>query len=191
MDGPDRPARARQPQLRARVLRPVARAGTRAAGAALRPLNDAAGAAFTAGLNAERRAVELVLDSQELERIVTAALDNPRLREKVRQACDSEAAQRLIDGFFDSGLFDRIAERLLASDGLWHLIDEIAASPAVTAAISQQGLSFADQIGDEVRSRSRSADDWLERAAHRVVRARERRAAVQATPAAQASPPTQ
>lgn len=187
----DASARARTPQLRASVLRPVARAGTRAAGAALRPLNGAAEAAFSAGLNAERRAVRLVLDSREFEQVIAAALDNPRLREKVRSACDSEAAERLIDGFFDSGLFDRIAERLLGSDGLWRLIDEIAASPAVTAAISQQGLSFADQIGDEVRLRSRSADDWLERAAHRVVRARERRASAQASPATQASPPAQ
>jgi hypothetical protein len=49
------------------------------------------------------------------------------------------------------------------------MIDEIAASPAVTAAISQQGLSFADQVGDQMRDRSRKADDWVERAARRLV----------------------
>jgi hypothetical protein len=48
------------------------------------------------------------------------------------------------------------------------MIDEIAGSPAVTAAISQQGLGFADQVTDEVRTRSRKADDWLERAARRL-----------------------
>jgi hypothetical protein len=69
---------------------------------------------------------------------------------------------------FDSGLFDRILERLVASDGLWQAVDEIAASPAVTAAISQQGLGFADQVTDQVRARSRKADDWLERAARRL-----------------------
>jgi hypothetical protein len=67
------------------------------------------------------------------------------------------------DDFFESGLFDRFADRLLASDGLWRLIDEIAESPSVTAAISGQGLGFADQLGGEVRTRSRRADEWVER----------------------------
>jgi hypothetical protein len=81
----------------------------------------------------------------------------------------SDGAARLIDSLFDSGLIDRFLERLLASESLWHLIDEIAGSPAVMAAISQQGLGFADEIGDQVRSRSRKADDWVERAARRLI----------------------
>jgi hypothetical protein len=39
----------------------------------------------------------------------------------------------------------------------------------VTAAISQQGLGFADEVGDEVRERSRKADDWVERTARRLI----------------------
>ncbi len=57
----------------------------------------------------------------------------------------------MVDAAFDSGLVDRIVERLPTSRAVWDLIDEVAASPAVTAAISQQGLGFADQMGDEVR----------------------------------------
>jgi hypothetical protein len=75
----------------------------------------------------------------------------------------------LIDTFFDSGLFDRLADRLLASDGLWRLVDEIAASPTVRAAVSQQGLGFADQVGEAVRARSRKGDRRLERAADRLM----------------------
>jgi hypothetical protein len=78
--------------------------------------------------------------------------------------------KKMIDTFFDSGLFDHFVDRLLTSDGLWRLIDVIAGSPAVTAAISQQGLGFADQVGDAMRGRSRQADDWLERAGQRIVR---------------------
>ena len=74
----------------------------------------------------------------------------------------------MIDQVFDSGLFDHIVERLLQSEGLWELIDRVADSPAVTAAITQQGLGFADQVGDEVRARSRKADDWIERTARRI-----------------------
>jgi hypothetical protein len=76
----------------------------------------------------------------------------------------------LIDAFFDSGLFDRFVDRLLSSDGLWRLVDEIAASPTVRAAVSQQGLGFADQVGDAVRARSRKGDRAFERAADRVTR---------------------
>ena len=82
----------------------------------------------------------------------------------------SEGATQLIDTFFDSGLFDRVVDRLLVSDGLWRLIDEIASSPAVRAAVSQQGLGFADQLGDVVRERSRKGDRRLERVADRLMR---------------------
>ena len=102
----------------------------------------------------------------EIERV----LDSTRLQAIVGQAISSEGATRLIDTFFDSGLFDRVVDRLLASDGLWRLIDEVASSPAVMAAVSQQGLGFADQLGDVVRERSRKGDRRLERVADRVMR---------------------
>lgn len=44
-----------------------------------------------------------------------------------------------------TGLWDEFVDRLLASRALWRLVDEVADSPAVTAAITQQGLGFADQ----------------------------------------------
>jgi hypothetical protein len=154
---------------RPRVLQDLASAGSRAAAATLRPFTGAAQAAAGAGLNLERRAVDRLLDSGELERL----LDSPRLRAMVKQVIESDGAKQLIDTFFDSHLFDRFVDRLLASDALWHLVDEVAASPAVTAAISQQGLGFADQVGDQVRARSRKADDWLERFAHRVIHRRD------------------
>ena len=36
---------------------------------------------------------------------------------------------------------------LLENDGLWVVVEEIAQSPAVTAAIGQQGVGFANQAG--------------------------------------------
>ena len=87
----------------------------------------------------------------------------PSLQAIVAQVVRSDGATQLIDTFFDSGLFDTLVDRLLASDGLWRLIDEVASSPAVRAAVSQQGLGFADQLGDVVRERSRRGDRRLER----------------------------
>jgi hypothetical protein len=151
---------------RSRRFGPLAHLGGRAAGATLRPLTGAVGAAAEAGVSLERRAVDRLLESGELERLLGSA----QLQAIVAQVIESEGAAQLIDTFFDSGLFDRFVDRLLSSDGLWRLVDVIAASPAVRAALSEQGLGFADQVGETVRARSRKADRRLERAAERLVR---------------------
>jgi hypothetical protein len=49
-------------------------------------------------------------------------------------------------------------------------VDQIARSPAVTEAITQQSMGFADQVAGEVRRSSQRADAGLERAAHRLLR---------------------
>ncbi len=153
---------------RAGPLRPLTDIGSRAAAATMRPLSGAVEAAVEAGIGLERRAVDRLLDSDELERIVMTVLDSEHLQATLRKALESDGVNRLIDSFFDSGLFDRFAERLLASDALWRLVDEIAQSPSVLAAVSHQGLGFADQVGGEMRARSRKADDRLERLARRL-----------------------
>ena len=163
-------------------LGPLVGFGTRAATATLRPIAGVVEAAAGAGLSLERRAVDRVLDSDELERVVIVAINSTHIQAALKQALESDGATQLIDTLFNSGLIDRFLaglvdsgtldrffDRLLTSEGLWHLIDEIAGSPAVTAAISQQGLGFADQVGDQVRDRSRKADDWMERAARRLI----------------------
>jgi hypothetical protein len=151
---------------RSRPFGQLAHLGGRAAGATMRPVVGAVGAAAEAGVSVERRAMDRLLESGELERLLASA----QLQAVAAQVVRSEGAAQLIDTFFDSGLFDRLVDRLLSSDGLWRLIDVIAASPAVRAALSQQGLGFADQVGEAVRTRSRKADHRLERAAERLMR---------------------
>ena len=151
------------------VLSPVIGLGTRAATATLRPVAGVTEAVAGAGFGLQRRAVDRVLESDELERVVIVAVNSVHIQAALKGALESDGATQLVDSLFDSGLLDHLFERLLASESLWHLIDEIAASPAVTAAISQQGLGFADQVGDQVRDRSRKADDWMERAARRLI----------------------
>jgi len=67
---------------------------------------------------------------------------------------------------------DEAVARLLESDDLWVLVDEIARSPSVTDAISHQGMGFADQVAAAVRERSLRADARLEHAARRLVHRR-------------------
>jgi hypothetical protein len=155
--------------LRSRVLRPLTGLGNRATDTALRPVAAVVNAAAETGMDLERRAVDRVLASDELGRVLTAAIESVQVQTAVINAVSGDAARRTVDAIFDSGLVDRIAERLLTSSAIWHVIDEIAASPAVTAAISQQGIGSAGQMGEEVRDRSRGADDWAERAARRLI----------------------
>lgn len=136
----------------------------RAAAATLRPLTDAMGAAAEAGF-AELRAIDRLLESGELERL----MDSDRLQIAARQVLASDGAERLLDAIFESGLVDGFIDRLLASDRFRRAVDEIAESPAVTQAIEHHGLSFADQLGDELRARSRRADDRLELTARRLI----------------------
>src|SRR4051794_20099009 len=83
---------------------------------------------------------------------VRAAID------RTMDRLDEEAVPQLIA---DRVLASRVVEdpvtrmvedvvgRLSASEALWTLIDDIAQSPAVSEAITQQSAGFADQIGEE------------------------------------------
>jgi len=120
------------------------------------------------------------LDGPELERMVALVLESERVDAALVSALESADMERLITRIVESRLIeetvtrlvDETAARLPESQALWTLIDEVAQSPAVTDAITQQGLGLADEVAGEVRDRSRAADAWLERAARRVLRRR-------------------
>lgn len=130
------------------LVRGITSFGGRAAARTVRPLTGVVGAATDAGLELERRVFDHLIENGELERL----LNSERIHAAVQQILESEGTRRLVDAFFDSSLFDHILERVLSS-------------PAVTTALSQQGLSYADQLGDALRVRSRKADAWVERRA--------------------------
>lgn len=113
-----------------------------------------------------------VLESPELERLVARSLESPAVERLVAAAVDSPATERLVTRVIESRLIEETVTRLLESEELWLLVEEIARSPAVTEAITQQSLGFADQVAAGVRQGSTGADAWLERAARRVRRSR-------------------
>jgi hypothetical protein len=156
----------------ATMVTPLASLGRRAVTSSMRPFATVTMGALHAGMALQRRAVERVLESPELDRTLTAAINSEPAQDAISRAMESDAAKQLVAAMFEAGLFDQLVDRLLASEALWRLVDEVAASPSVTAAITQQGLGFADQVGDQVRTRSRNADEWLDRAARRLARRR-------------------
>lgn len=80
------------------------------------------------------------------------------------------AVDRAVDRLLAQGVVDRILAELTKSRELWLLVEEVAASPAVTEAVTHQTASFADQVAGGVRARSHGADAWLERQARRALR---------------------
>jgi hypothetical protein len=115
---------------------------------------------------AERLAAR-VLEGPELEVIVESAVDSPAMERLVTRVIESRLVENAV-----TRLVDDTATRLPESPALWTLIGEISQSEAVTEAITQQGMGFADQIADDVRDQTRHVDDRMERVVHRLFRRR-------------------
>jgi hypothetical protein len=124
--------------------------------AALRgPLLDAV-AADVARHRVVQRLLDPLLEGEAIEQLIAAA-----------EAAD--LPNRVADRLLQDGVADAAVARLLATEELWILVDEVARSPSVTEAISHQSAGLAEQMAEVVRDRSRSADARLERAARRVL----------------------
>jgi hypothetical protein len=110
---------------------------------------------------------EAALASPAVERLVAIALTSPGMERLVSQVITSQVVEDAV-----TRLIDDTTARLPDSEPLWQLIDVIAQSPAVTEAITQQSVGFADQLAGDVRERTRTVDDRLERGARRLLRRR-------------------
>ena len=125
--------------------------------------------AATAITAVQRRVEDAVLAAVE------DALDRAMAQGLVDRVVDRLVAEgiveRTVDRVFDERrVIDEIVMRLIESEALWVLVDEIAQSPAVTEAIGRQSIGFADQVASEVRERARKADARLESVARRALR---------------------
>src|ERR1700727_3988958 len=123
-------------EVAAFTLRPAVGRAARAK----RPLSEAAAPAVEAGRGLERRAVQRVLDSPEVERLPSAALDSERTQAAIRSALASDGAKQLVASLFESGLFDEILAQLVEREALWRMVDGLVSSPAGAPASTQPGL---------------------------------------------------
>jgi hypothetical protein len=112
---------------------------------------------------AERTVVQAV-DGDQAQRALAAALESPALERAVAQVIDSRLADDAV-----ARIVDRTLARLPESAALWILVEAVAASPAVRAALTQQGTGFAEELAEDVRERTRQADAQLEHVARRLL----------------------
>ena len=152
------------------ALRSGGRVGAAVARPVWRGVNDAVVAGVDAALDSRLAAdvVDRVAASPLAGRAVRAALEGPLLDAVANDLVRYRVADRLLS----DGLVEQATTRVLESEDLWFLVEEIARSPAVTDAIARQSVGFADVVAGGVRARSRSADTWLEQRARRVLRRR-------------------
>jgi hypothetical protein len=118
------------------------------------------------------RVADRVLSEGIVEQTTARVLEGPELERVVAAALESPTVERLIGTTIGSRLLDEAVVRLLESDDLWLLVEEIVRSPTVATAIAEQSAGFADQVAGGVRARSRTADAWLEQRARRMLRRR-------------------
>jgi len=116
--------------------------------------------------------LDRVIESPRLEQLVTRVIESPGLERLVTDVAETPGFERLVLSIANSERFDRLLDRVLASEQLDRVVTQIAESDEVYDALRQQSQGMADEVTDELRSRTIAADALLERIARAVVRRR-------------------
>lgn len=114
--------------------------------------------------------LDATLGSRFAVRVVEHAAASRLIEAAGRELARYQVIERVGEQLITRELVDDVVARVLESEELWLVVDEVARSPAVTDAITQQSMGFADQVAGVVRGRSLRADDRLERVARRLLR---------------------
>jgi hypothetical protein len=117
-------------------------------------------------------AADRLLDEGVVERVVERAVEHPAAERIVIRLADSPAVERMVLIVVHSQLFDRLLDRVLASEQLDRVVAQIAESDEVHDALREQSAGMADEVSDELRSRTVAADALLERLARSILRRR-------------------
>ena len=157
-------------------------------------LADAGRAAFTQGQGQLESAADRVLASPAAERTLDHALAGPlpeaiarslierqvvqRIAEQVLRSAELDAArgrpltkatgdaavERLVAGALESRVVSGVTDQMIESAEIQRLIEEIASSPAVRAALTRQTTTLAEETAVGLRHRLERLDDAMERA---------------------------
>jgi uncharacterized RDD family membrane protein YckC len=102
--------------------------------------------------------------------VVTLELEPVTAPGAAAQPITSAELERLVTTAVESRLSAQLTQRLVESPELERVIEEVASSPAVRAAMARQTMSLGEEIAAGLRQRMWRADDSLERLARRLLR---------------------
>src|SRR3954454_6331613 len=85
-----------------------------------------------------REGVDRIVGSALVEQTATRVLEGPELERVVEQALESPAMERRVGRVTESRRREEAGKRLLEREKMWVRVEEIASSPAVTDAITEQ-----------------------------------------------------
>lgn len=129
--------------------------------------------AILAGDGAEQLLVHLA-DQPGLDAIIARVLGSEAFEERLAALLDDPALERLLARVLASRFADRATDQLLASDELRRIVAYVARSEEVRGALQAQSAGLATEVAGEIRDRSSTVDDALERRARRLLRRRPR-----------------
>ena len=105
-----------------------------------------------------------------LERVARPVLAAPDVEAALAEALEQERTRRIVEQALDSRLASQVADHLLRSPELDRVVEQIASSPAVRAALTQQTTSLVAEVAAGLRRRAERLDDRTERTARRWLR---------------------
>ena len=118
------------------------------------------------------RTADRLLSEGVVERLVSLAIEHPATNRLVTSIVESPGFERLVSSIVQTDAVDRFLDRILASEQLDRIVSHIAESDEVALALTRQSRGLADEAAGELRSRTMTADDLLERVARSLIRRR-------------------
>jgi len=114
-----------------------------------------------------RRIVEQVVGSVDVQAAVDAAFEHAATEHLVQATLASPGFERVATGTAESLLASKATEQVLESAEMQRVVEEIASSPAVRAALFHQTTTLADEVSAGLRRQMERLDDAAERTVHR------------------------
>ena len=111
--------------------------------------------------------VRSLLEHQVVERVALELAEEIDVDAAVNTALEHETTQRLVTAVIASPGFDRLlvqaTDRALRGPELQRVVEHVAASPEVRAALTQQSTTLAGELAEGLRTRAGTLDDVAER----------------------------
>ena len=117
-----------------------------------------------------------VVDQPAVDRLIERALASAAFEQHVSTVLDQPGLERVLERALASRFAERATDQLLASDELRRVVAHVSRSEEVRAALHSQTAGFVDDVGDQLRDRTATADDRVEGVARRLLRRKARSA---------------